>query len=380
MKLHPNVTNQRTISMFDRLEKDFKAVHGDKYDYSKAVIVDSREPITIVCKKHDTMFQQTITNHRQGKLGCRKCFSPNSLTATEFFLKACTLHVYKYTYKKETFKNLSSTITCKCPEHGEFHIIADNHIRQLQGCKLCSNLERGKVKSKGMDKFIKDATEKFKENCIYCHSEYKNNRSLIKYSCPKHGVQEQTAHTILKSKGCPECSKERQTQADRTSFQEFVLRAEKVHSNLYNYDETKWQSLSHPTMIFCIQCSTTFKQSPAHHVNRGHGCPNCSGGGFNPNLPSIFYVLLVVTDQGSAYKIGITNRSVKERYLAKDLDNITILLEKPFLLGKDALLLETKLKRENQTKRYAGVDLLTDGNTELFTENIYEMSLKEEIV
>ena len=48
-----------------------KAVHGDKYDYSKVEYVDSTTKVCIVCKKHGD-FWQLPSSHIKGH-GCVKC-------------------------------------------------------------------------------------------------------------------------------------------------------------------------------------------------------------------------------------------------------------------------------------------------------------------
>lgn len=48
-----------------------KAVHSDKYDYSKAVYIHSKEKLVIICAKHGEFFQ--IPNaHLRGQ-GCPVC-------------------------------------------------------------------------------------------------------------------------------------------------------------------------------------------------------------------------------------------------------------------------------------------------------------------
>lgn len=48
-----------------------RVVHGDKYDYSNAVYVNSKTPLKIICKEHGE-FQQIPSEHMSGK-GCRFC-------------------------------------------------------------------------------------------------------------------------------------------------------------------------------------------------------------------------------------------------------------------------------------------------------------------
>ena len=52
-----------------------KAMHGDKYDYSKAVYVGKKYPVTVICKKHGE-FSVVAGNHMHNKTnygGCPKC-------------------------------------------------------------------------------------------------------------------------------------------------------------------------------------------------------------------------------------------------------------------------------------------------------------------
>lgn len=49
-----------------------KQVHGDKYDYSNAVYVNSNEKVDIICPVHG-IFHQTPHSHIVNKQGCPKC-------------------------------------------------------------------------------------------------------------------------------------------------------------------------------------------------------------------------------------------------------------------------------------------------------------------
>lgn len=51
--------------------EDFKAVHGDRYDYSEVVYIKAIFPVIIKCKIHGA-FEQAPSEHKRGK-GCIKC-------------------------------------------------------------------------------------------------------------------------------------------------------------------------------------------------------------------------------------------------------------------------------------------------------------------
>lgn len=61
-------TRRKTLEEFIA---DARKVHGNKYDYSCVVYIDSRTPVQIVCHKHG-VFQKSPSNHLKGQ-GCKKC-------------------------------------------------------------------------------------------------------------------------------------------------------------------------------------------------------------------------------------------------------------------------------------------------------------------
>ena len=64
------MTAKMLLSWDDVLVR-LKAVHGDRYDYSRVEYSGMFNPITIVCKDHGE-FQMIPTNHEAGQ-GCRAC-------------------------------------------------------------------------------------------------------------------------------------------------------------------------------------------------------------------------------------------------------------------------------------------------------------------
>ena len=54
----------KKLTLIEIIE-DFKAVHGDCYDYSKVVYKGVNVKIKIICKKHG-IFEQTPSIHKQG--------------------------------------------------------------------------------------------------------------------------------------------------------------------------------------------------------------------------------------------------------------------------------------------------------------------------
>ena len=66
------IRRKKRTHSFDVFLKSAKAIHGDKYDYSKVDYINKRTPVCIVCPKHGD-FWQSPSKHLAGN-GCERCF------------------------------------------------------------------------------------------------------------------------------------------------------------------------------------------------------------------------------------------------------------------------------------------------------------------
>ena len=90
--------------------------------------------------------------------------------------------------------------------------------------------------------------------------------------------------------------------------------------------------------------------------------------GFKKNKPAILYYLSI--EHGTAYKIGVTNHTVEQRYYSSDLSKITVIKIIHYKNGEDALKVEQEILEEFDYARYTGDPLLQNGNTEVFYYDI----------
>lgn len=101
------------------------------------------------------------------------------------------------------------------------------------------------------------------------------------------------------------------------------------------------------------------------------GCPSCASRGFNKNSSAILYYLRIVDPVfGLFYKIGITNRTVEERFQSHDLSKITVINVVHYKHGVDALSAERSILKDYEEFKYRGEKILSSGNTELFTKDV----------
>lgn len=86
----------------EKFIKKAKNIHIDKYDYSKSIYINSKEKITIICKKHGKFTQQPAM-HLQGQ-GCPNCL--NSIGENKIFLLLTQNNIeFKTQYKFDGCEN-----------------------------------------------------------------------------------------------------------------------------------------------------------------------------------------------------------------------------------------------------------------------------------
>ena len=130
--------------------KKAREVHGDKYDYSKVVYVNSKEKVTIICPEHGE-FEQPPQKHLSGQ-GCVKCHRDSiakrySLGTEKFIEKATAIHKGFYDYSMVEYVNSHTYVQIICPIHGVFPQNPASHLRG-HGCPICADVENGKRKRK----------------------------------------------------------------------------------------------------------------------------------------------------------------------------------------------------------------------------------------
>lgn len=288
----------------------------------------------------------------------------------EFLELANKLYSNKYNYTKVTYKNNYTKVTIICPAHGEFEQTPLQHLRG-NGCTDCNKEER---KNYQANSFLTRANIMHNQKYTYDISNYSNNRTNITITCPLHGDFLQIPSNHLKGHGCQECQYELITSINSKTQDNFIKDAKKIHSDAYDYSKVVYKNTNTKITIVCA-LHGPFKQTPTHHL-RGCGCPKCAEYGFNPSKIGYLYYLSI--NNGEAYKIGITNKSVNERFTITDLRNIKVLSLWEFTEGSECYDAEQKILAKFKEFQYKGPKLLASGNTELFSIDVYKQ-YKEQI-
>jgi len=207
----------------------------------------------------------------------------------------------------------------------------------------------------------------------YSESVYINKRSPITIICGQHGafIQKPDNH-INGGTGCPTCGIESRKTKRRKTLEQFILEANKIHDNKYTYSLVDYVNTDTHVIITCNEHGN-FEQRPHDHLV-GNGCPACASRGFNSGKPAILYYLNI--NDGEVYKIGITNRTVAQRFYANELHKIKVLQTIEYQYGADALKEEQRILKEFKHLKYIGPKLLSSGNTELFVEDVLNLDRK----
>lgn len=194
------------------------------------------------------------------------------LTTQEFIEKSKQVHGDRYDYSKVDYINAQSKVTIICPIHGEFEQRASHHLNG-HGCKKCANLITGKVNVSNLETFIARSRVIHNNEYDYSKSIYRNARTKLEIICPKHGSFWQIPQHHLEGHGCPICGNEKTNNYNKTTLEEFVERARKIHGNKYDYSEVKFNILTDYITIIC-PIHGRFTQRATNHL-QGSGCQMC---------------------------------------------------------------------------------------------------------
>lgn len=128
--------------------KRAKAVHGDRYDYSKTVYVNTDTPLIVICAKHGE-FTPRPDFHINRKTGCPKCNGGVQFCSNDFISKANEVHNFRYDYSKVNYVNNRAHVTIICKTHGEFSQIPYLHLHAVKkyGCPHCINKTEFKMRN-----------------------------------------------------------------------------------------------------------------------------------------------------------------------------------------------------------------------------------------
>lgn len=181
-----------------------------------------------------------------------------------FIIKGNEIHHNKYNYSLVDYKKSNIKIKIICPIHGIFEQTPNNHIRNNnpRGCPKCAG------KNKTNNEFIIEANKIHNNKYEYNKTNYINVKTPIIITCPIHGDFNQKPNNHLNGWGCKTCGGN-----NKLTTEEFILKANKIHKNRYDYSLVKYIGSHTKIKIICKEHGK-FEQKPNNHL-MGNNCPKC---------------------------------------------------------------------------------------------------------
>ena len=209
----------------DAFIKKSKEKFGDRFDYSKVRYIDSKTPVTLICKEHGE-FSVNMYRHLYSEDGlCPLCGNVDEKKygrgggkrlSTSYIVNKCKkFYGEKYDYSKIEYKGDNAkkeVVEIVCPTHGSFFKCVDNINKRDCGCPKCA-----KEKKRSNDiisianKFIEKSKNKFGDRFDYSEVKYIDSQTPVTLICKEHGIRFSTTpsnHFSARFGGCKECYKE----------------------------------------------------------------------------------------------------------------------------------------------------------------------------
>ena len=379
MELHEEASVQ-SAAAFIGLEDKFLALYKGTCTYQKSIYKNSRTHMTVTCVEHGD-FTTTPNNHTKWK-GCKQCrfeqtAKANSLSQGTILTRAeqaynLVPHVSILQISNK-LKGDGTSVQCMCSIHGKFTRNLSNH-EKVRECPECLKeqclIDRHNQR-------IEEARKLYDSKYIYTVDKPVQVAEKFSVVCPVHGEFTARMSSHLKGESCPKCayvSKRRfKTSLEfKTFILEYYSQQSITFDKLQYWDEATEYCTN--VTLTCLKHGDFTRRITDFKTTEGC-CPSCSTNGFNPSDPAILYYLSI--NDGQAYKIGITNRTLDERFSLSELISIRMLSATQYSVGADAYAEEQRILKEYKMYKYNGPNLLKSGNTELFSKDV--LNLEQEV-
>lgn len=225
-------------------------VHGDKYDYSKSIYVNSRTKVIITCPKHGE-FEQNPKNHYNGQ-GCSKCYTTLYRDDLSF------LNLDKYIYLNLEINKIKSNYQLKFKDKKTGYIYyqsCKHHKEKNKPIKIDSQFLINEMKNIHNNKYEYLTNMKFHYITDKIQIKDRESKDIFKYELYRHLIEKMEPNEL--------------------TLNRFKIKSNIVHNNKYDYSKVEFGLNKDKVIIICPDHSE-FKQNISNHVNLGHGCPECS--------------------------------------------------------------------------------------------------------
>lgn len=177
------------------------------------------------------------------------------------------------------------------------------------------------TKKLNTEAFISKASKIHEDKYDYSKVYYKRSRDKVNIICRIHGEFLQKAGLHLEGSGCKLCANSYIGKLNTKNTEDFIIKSKTIHKSMYEYNKATYTQSKNKVVIVC-KIHGDFLQTPSLHL-LGHGCPSCGreaklgrSGFINKAKERVcaFYTIRCFNKEEEFYKIGITMRSINERY------------------------------------------------------------------
>ena len=203
--------------------------------------------------------------------------------------------------------------------------------------------------------------ERLKDKGIRLVGDYTKTHDVAEFECDNgHRWEAMPRGPLNNGNGCPHCAGVAKLSIDAIN-ERLLERGIKLIGPLENtVQKAKFR------------CSCGFEWvSYVNNVLHKTSCPKCAKHGFDPTAKTILYYIRFDTDSGTFWKIGVTNRTPKERFKCEKAP-FEIIKQWEYETGAEALAREKQILSTFWMHRYNGPDILSNGNKELFTIDVLD--------
>ena len=308
-------------------------IFNNKYDYSDFEFINMQTKGLVKCNTCLNQWMVRPSHHICYKTHCPECVRKDKqMTVTSFKEKAYNLYNNHFDYSEidDLPKGVQSNISIRCIKHNLiFKQTVHAHLKGRAGCKDCLSIKFSKTKEECIEELkLKPNFEMINFNKF----EYKGDREQITVTCNICNTDKTILYTSLKTEGFKCACLNTKLEQGKENF---IIKAKDYldkHTilNLEDYD-----GYLKPLLFKCNKHGIQFEQTP-ESISRGYkGCSKCSteNNSFDKqnyiktHSQCILYLIQLSNENELFYKIGITHKSVKERFATLKDYKITILYE-----------------------------------------------------
>lgn len=231
-------------------EQRAKAVHGDRYGYSKSGFTKATAKVEIECRKHGP-FSQKAYKHLSGQQ-CPKCHVEKlrasvRISPDEFMAQLSRVHGDRYAYHSD-FTSMTDKIRVSCRLHGDFYQRAYAHVNG-QGCPKCGRSRSGAKHRLTQAEFLREASSKHGDRYVYTNAKYESAMVPVLIGCREHGDFEQAPYLHALGHGCPVCGRNRQREKSALSQAVFEQRVAMKHGTGHRISD--FSSIGKAVLVHC---------------------------------------------------------------------------------------------------------------------------------